>query len=77
MSNCNVPNPSAAVRFRERAEKTLKRLLQYPESGRHISEFPELPHREVVVASYRFFYRAEGGSNLVEAAPHRNDTPLT
>jgi len=67
--------PSAAVRFRERAEKTLKRLLQYPESGRHISEFPELPHREVVVASYRFFYRAEGDIVWIVAVWHGAQLP--
>jgi plasmid stabilization system protein ParE len=25
-----------------------------------IPEFPELPHREVIVSPYRFFYRVEG-----------------
>ena len=51
--------PSAATRFRQRAENSLKRLLEYPESGRPIPEFPELPHRELIVPPYRFFYRVE------------------
>ncbi len=51
--------PNAALRFRRRAETVLKRLVKFPESGRVIPEFPELPQREVVVAPYRFFYRAK------------------
>lgn len=52
--------PDAARRFRRRAERVLRHLLRYPRSGRHIPEFPELPHREVVLPPYRFFYRSEG-----------------
>ncbi len=51
--------PSAAKKFRQRAEKVLSRLETYPESGRVIPEFPDLPHREVIVQPYRFFYRVE------------------
>ena len=50
-------NPPAARRFRERAEKVLSRLEQFPESGRTIPELPGLPYREVVISPYRFFYR--------------------
>ncbi|MFZ5863774.1 MAG: type II toxin-antitoxin system RelE/ParE family toxin [Nitrospirota bacterium] len=50
-------NPPAARRFRQHAERVLRRLERYPASGRVIPEFPDLPHREVVVAPYRFFYR--------------------
>ena len=39
--------PSAAVKFRDRAEKILRRLEDLPESGRLIPEFPDLPYREV------------------------------
>lgn len=49
--------PSAAVNFRNRAEEILRRLEDFPESGRIIPEFPELPYREVVILPYRFFYR--------------------
>lgn len=48
-------NPRAAVRFRQRTEETLRRLEQFPASGRVIPEFPELPYREIIVAPYRFF----------------------
>ena len=62
--------PSAARRFRERAERALRRLVDYPESGRSIPEFPELPHREVVVTPYRFFYRVEKKTVWVVAVWH-------
>jgi toxin ParE1/3/4 len=53
-------NPTAAGQFRRRAERILRRLERFPNSGRAIPEFPELPHREVVIDPYRFFYRPEG-----------------
>ena len=52
-------NPTAARQFRRRAEQVLRRLQRFPNSGRVIPEFPELPYREVIVAPYRFFYRRE------------------
>ena len=36
-------NPPAAVTFRKKAEKTLSLLKKFPESGRPISEFSDLP----------------------------------
>ena len=62
--------PSAARRFRRRAEKTLRRLEKHPLSGRVIPEFPELPHREVVIAPYRFFYRVEEKAVWIVAVWH-------
>jgi toxin ParE1/3/4 len=53
-------DPQAAVNFRERAETALRRLEEFPKSGRIVPEFPELPCREVVIAPYRFFYRVKG-----------------
>jgi plasmid stabilization system protein ParE len=50
-------NPEAAHRFRQRAERVLRRLERFPRSGHHLHEFPDLPHREVIVRPYRFFYR--------------------
>ena len=34
--------PSAVVKFRDRAEKILRRLEDSPESGRRVPEFPDL-----------------------------------
>lgn len=49
--------PFAARRFYERALKVLRRLDDFPESGRVLPEFPDLPFREVIIRPYRFFYR--------------------
>jgi toxin ParE1/3/4 len=61
---------SAAKSFRKRSEKILRRLEKYPESGRMIPEFPELPHREVVIRPYRFFYRIEKKTIWIVAVWH-------
>jgi plasmid stabilization system protein ParE len=45
-------SPQAARRFKDRCLSALER---FPESGRRIPEFPDLPHREVLVGDYRFF----------------------
>jgi len=68
-------NPKAARRFREKAGATLERLREYPESGRSIPEFPELPHREVIVRPYRFFYRVVGKTVWIVAAWHSAQLP--
>jgi len=62
--------PSAAQSFRKGSEHVLRRLEKYPESGRAIPEFPELPHREVVIIPYRFFYRVEKKTIWVVAVWH-------
>lgn len=49
----------AARRFRQRAERVLRRLQRFPHSGRIVPEFPDLPYREVIVRPYRFFYRVK------------------
>jgi plasmid stabilization system protein ParE len=68
-------NPSAAARFRARAESVLRRLERFPASGRALPEFPELPYREIVVAPYRFFYRPERKTVWVVAVWHGAQIP--
>ncbi|WDN90445.1 hypothetical protein BuS5_03416 [Desulfosarcina sp. BuS5] len=46
--------PSAATSFREHSETVLRRLEDFPESGRII---PKFPYREVIISPYRFFYK--------------------
>ena len=65
----------AAQRFRERAEQVLKRLERFPNSGGHLPEFPQLPHREVIVWPYRFFYRRQGEIIWVVAVWHGAEIP--
>jgi plasmid stabilization system protein ParE len=68
-------NPTAARQFRERAGEVLRRLERFPGSGRAIPEFPELPHREVIVRPYRFFYRVVGQTVWVVAVWHGAQIP--
>jgi toxin ParE1/3/4 len=67
--------PSAATGFRDRAESVLRRLEEFPESGRIIPEFPELPYREVIVSPYRFFYKTKTDVVWVVAVWHGAQLP--
>jgi toxin ParE1/3/4 len=68
-------SPTAAQRFREKAEEVLRRLEEFPDSGRSIPDFPDLPHREVIVRPYRFFYRVSGKTVWVVAVWHGAQLP--
>jgi toxin ParE1/3/4 len=68
-------NPTAATNFLERVQKTLRRLEKYPESGRRIPEFPELPYRELLVLPYRLFYRVDGKVIFIVAVWHTAQIP--
>jgi toxin ParE1/3/4 len=62
--------PGAAVQFRRKAEKALRRLNRFPDSRRKLPELLDLPFREVVVPPYRFFYRAERRTVWIVAVSH-------
>jgi toxin ParE1/3/4 len=68
-------NPVAARELRDKAAASLARLADYPESGRLLPEFPDLPFREVVVAPYRFFYRTKPDAVWVVAVWHGAQLP--
>jgi plasmid stabilization system protein ParE len=68
-------NPTAAVAFRRKAEKFLSRLRKFPQSGRVLPEFSDLPFREVIVTPYRFFYRVKGKTVWIVAAWHSAQLP--
>ena len=68
-------NPAVAVEFRHKAEKALSRLRKFPQSGRILPEFPDLPFREVIVTPYRFFYRVKGKNVWVVAVWHGAQLP--
>lgn len=68
-------NPAAAIAFRRRAEKVLSRLRKFPQSGRALPEFPDLPFREVIVNPYRFFYRVKGKTVWIVAIWHATQLP--
>ncbi len=69
--------PSAAISFRKKAEQTLSRLRDHPQSGRSIPEFPDLPYREVIVAPYRFFYKVRNNTVWIVAVWHGAQIPQT
>lgn len=66
---------AAVAHFRQRAEEALRRLEQFPESGRAVPEFPDLPYREMIVSPYRFFYRIKDPRVWVVAVWHGAQLP--
>jgi len=68
-------NPPAAIAFRRKAEKSLSRLRRFPQSGRTLPEFPDLPFREVIVTPYRFFYHVKGKIVWIVAVWHGAQLP--
>ena len=68
-------NPGAAHAFRHKAEKALSRLRRFPQSGRMLPEFPDLPFREVIVVPYRFFYRTKERIIWIVAVWHSAQLP--
>ena len=52
--------PTAARDFRTPVDSRLRRLIDFPESGRVIPEFDGLGFHEVLVNLYRLFYRVQG-----------------
>jgi len=68
-------NPAAAVAFHHKAKKVLSRLRKFPQSGRVLPEFPDLPFREVIVTPYRFFYRVKGKTVWIVAVWHGAQLP--
>lgn len=68
-------NRPAAIALRREVEKRLRRLERFPESGRRIPEFADLPYREVIVQPFRFFYRVEGEVVWIVAVWHEAQIP--
>lgn len=68
-------NPDAALKYLKKVEELLQRLEDYPHSGRIISEFPELPYREILVLPCRFFYRTKDNIVWIVAVWHAAQLP--
>ena len=75
VSYIRCESPVAAAAFRQRAEAALRRLESFPESGRAVPEFPDLPYREVILSPYRFFYRIRDPIVWVVAVWHGAQPP--
>jgi toxin ParE1/3/4 len=68
-------NRAAAGGLLERVFKRLRRLESFPDSGRRIPEFPDLPHREIIINSFRFFYKVESRTVWIVAVWHGAQAP--
>jgi plasmid stabilization system protein ParE len=75
LAHIHRDNPTAAKGFRRKAEKALSRLKEFPESGRLVPEFSDLPFREVIVRPYRFFYRVKDQTVWIVAVWHSAQLP--
>jgi toxin ParE1/3/4 len=75
LAHIRSDDPAAALRLRKKAETILSRLEEFPESGRVVPEFPDLPYREVMVPPYRFFYRIKGEIVWIVAVWHGAQLP--
>lgn len=71
----NADRPTAARDFRMRVDGALRRLIDFPESGRVVPEFSGLGFREVLVDSYRLFYRVQGDVAWVVGVWHDAQIP--
>lgn len=67
--------PMAAANFKQLATESLGRLVEFPESGRVVPEFPTFGFREILVGPYRFFYRASGETVWVVGVWHDAQIP--
>lgn len=55
-----LDKPAAAKKLVSSVLKSVKRLKEFPESGKRPSELPKTNYREVIVGPCRVFYRIEG-----------------
>lgn len=76
LSYTRAERPSAAREFRDRAGSALSNLIDFPESGRVVPEFPGLGFREVLVDRYRFFYKLVDDVIWVVGAWHDAQIPV-
>ncbi len=68
-------SPAAADAMLERSVAGLAQLKDFPESGRVVPEFPDLPYREVLVNPYRFFYLITNDAVWIVAVWHERQLP--
>jgi plasmid stabilization system protein ParE len=68
-------NPAGALTVMRRAEAVIAQLRDHPHSGHAIPEYPDLPHRELPVPPYRFFYRVIDETVWIVAVWHARQLP--
>lgn len=69
-------NPTAAREYFRYAKQLLQRLEQFPNSGRLLPEFPDLPYREIIVPPYRFAYRVIDNTVWIVTVWHGARLPM-
>ena len=68
-------SPMAADALVSRSQDGFRQLRDFPESGRVVPEFPDLPYREVLVNPYRLFYRVATDTVWIVAVWHERQVP--
>jgi plasmid stabilization system protein ParE len=68
-------NPAGALTVMRRAAAVIAQLREHPHSGHAIPGYPDLPHRELPVPPYRFFYRVVGDTVWIVSAWHARQLP--
>ncbi|MHB1324563.1 MAG: type II toxin-antitoxin system RelE/ParE family toxin [Coriobacteriia bacterium] len=68
-------NPGGALTVMRRAEAVIAQLREQPHSGHTIPEYPDMPHRELPVPPYRFFYRIIDDTVWIIAVWHARQLP--
>ena len=59
-------SPMYAQLTSESIIKSVERLQSFPESGRHLPEFPQLTYREVITGNYRAVYNYNSDNDKVK-----------
>ncbi|MDZ4655932.1 MAG: type II toxin-antitoxin system RelE/ParE family toxin [Coriobacteriia bacterium] len=75
LSYVRAQSPAAADGIQLRAEAVIVQLSAHPRSGHAILEFPDLPHLEIPVEPYRFFYRIIEGAVWIVGVWHARQLP--
>ncbi len=75
LSCIRTKNPAGALTVMRRAEAAIAQLREQPLSGHIIPEYPDMPHRELAVPPYRFFYRIIDDTVWVIAVWHVRQLP--
>ena len=65
-----IDSPFYAQHQVEKIIASVERLLTFPDSGRHLPEFPESPLREIIVDPYRIVYRTTNSKIFIVAVIH-------
>lgn len=54
-------SPEAARRMAAKIKEKTTRLELFPDSGRTLQEYPDLPYREIIIGNYRVIYEHKNG----------------